>query len=131
MTGNLTPYLVLAATVAATLAWKGYIKLPGLPVGQATPRLADPCGPNQFAPSGLTSSSPKRYRNLIDEVVTEYGSHTLGLAFAKAVRREADEDMLARIAQGAGQDIARKFSDPFSSPVPASGGSAQGASSGG
>ncbi len=94
MTNNLTPYVVLAALVAASLIWKGYLKLP-IQVPSAHP-------PEERC----RSSSPK------------LGSDVLGLAFAKAKRREAEDGLAEQIARQAGASIHATFTAPFS-PAPA------------
>jgi hypothetical protein len=93
MTGNLTPWLVLLGAVVASLAWKGYVKLPNfLARGIPTP-AAD-------AAKGATGLS----------------SHELGLLFALATRREAEEELARAAARQAGETIKVTFSAPFAPP---------------
>ena len=105
MTNNLTPYIALALAVAASLAWKGYIKLP----------VRAPAAPAP-GPTVMTAAGPSPAADA-DEL-SRYGSHVLGLAFAKAKRREAEEGLAEQIARQAGETIHATFTAPFS-PAPA------------
>ena len=106
MTNNLAPYIVLAAIVAASLVWKGYFKFPSLAKAASNP------GPSNLA-NGLESPSAVDIDSLV-----KLGSDTLGLAFAKAVRAEAESAVGGQFAREAAEALHAKFTAPFS-PAPA------------
>lgn len=105
MTGNPTPWIVIAAIVLVALYFKGHLKLPA-----TKPANVNLPGPTALAPSGPAVD--------VDGLV-KLGSYVLGLAFAKAVRIEAESSLAGKIARDAGEAIHKQFTDPFSVPAPA------------
>jgi hypothetical protein len=117
MTGNPLPWAVLAAVVFVTLAFKGYVKLPP---------LARPAGP-ALPPPAAAAQTPSTRSAVDPDELAKLGSLTLGLAFAKAKRREAEEHIAYEIARTAGEAIHATFTGPFSPPAPAGQGPSQAA----
>ena len=97
MTGNPLPWIIIASAVLLTLIYKGQLRLP-------TPKPAN--------------ATPTRPAPDVDGLV-KLGSFILGLAFAKAVRIEAEASIAGQIASDAGKAIHEKFTAPFSVPAPA------------
>lgn len=93
MFGNPSVWIGIAAVVAVTLYLKGYFRLPSLPS-----RL--PVAPSQASATGLTS-------------------HQLGVLFAQAKRKEAEDELAALFAQQAGDTLKQSFSAPFTQPASA------------
>lgn len=105
MSGNPLPWIVLAAIVAATLVMKGYVKFPS----------GRPAFPSAASTVQSVASSPT-----VDvDALAKLGSFSLGLAFAKAVRAEAESTLAHTIARQAGESIHATFTAPFSPPAPA------------
>jgi len=107
MSGNPMPWIVLASVVLASLYLKGYLKFP--PAPSAVVNLPGPA-----------VQSPSQGQSTINiDDLAKLGSYTLGLAFAKAVRAEAESTVAGQIARDAAETIHARFSSPFSMPGPA------------
>lgn len=96
MTGNITPWLVLAGIVAATFVAKGYIRLPMF----------------------LMKATPKSFPTAT-QATPAAASYALGLALAQAIRAEAQAAMEDKVARDAMAAIHDTFTAPFSAPAPA------------
>lgn len=105
MTGNPLPWIVLAAVVAATLFLKGYVKLP-------TGRPASP-------QTGASIQAPQSAPGVDVDALAKLGSYVLGLAFAKAVRLEAESVLTNKVARDATDAMTAMFTAPFSAPASA------------
>lgn len=95
MTGNPLPWIALLGVVVVTLLYKGYVKLPSAPAR----------GHGHHTPPQSSSSV--------------LGSQDLGILFAQAMRREAEEEMARQFAREAGDQIKSTFTAPFLPPAPA------------
>lgn len=109
MTGNLMPWIILAAVVLATLTYKGYFKLPSAP--------AVPPGPSSVGTTWAMSHSAPSESNI--DGLAKLGSYVLGLALARAVRSEAEATIGGTFAREAAEALHAKFTAPFSAPAPA------------
>lgn len=98
MTGNLMPWIIMALIVLASLIWKGYVKMPPF---SRHPQAMPPAGPAPLVPGGPSIST----------------STYLGVLFAQAVRREAEEEIAGLIAKQAQDSIKATFQAPFSPPA--------------
>lgn len=109
MSGNMMPWLILAAVVVATLAYKGYLKMPA---SHSASRPPTPVNPPM---AGVTyqSATPAEAH-----ILERLDSHTLGVYFALAKRREVEAGLAHKIADDAGKDIEATFTAPFSKPAP-------------
>jgi hypothetical protein len=125
MTNNLTPWIVLGLVVLGSLHWKGYLKLPARaaafapPVGTSDPNPAMGNPANSAPVSSVTygEASPSEAW-----LLERLDSHTLGVYFALAKRREAETEIAHKIAADAGDRIKATFTAPFSpagEPAPA------------
>jgi hypothetical protein len=111
MTGNPLPWIVLSAIVAVTLVLKGYVKFPS---SRTASQPAVPPTNNPVSNVTYQSASPSEAF-----LLEKLDSHTLGVYFALASRREAEANLAHSIARKAGDDIGAMFTAPFSPPAPA------------
>lgn len=107
MTGNYLPWIAAACILLVSLIWKGYVKNPFL--------KAAPTAPHQAVVSYATDT-PSRQAPVNLEGLD---SHYLGLAFARAKRREAEDGIAYEMAKQAGDLITAAFTAPFAKPAPA------------
>jgi hypothetical protein len=101
------PYLILGLIALAVASYKGVIPIPSLP--RPRPRGADrvsakDADPVQHGQGACGPADPLGY----------LPSEVIALAFAKAVRREAEDEVARKIASEAGDQIRAKFTGPFS-----------------
>lgn len=111
MSGNPLPWIVIAGIVLVALYLKGYFRLP-VSAKQSSPALTP-------GPVNLTADTPSRTSGIDVDNLAKLGSYTLGLAFAKAVRAEAESTVAGQFARDAGEALHAKFTAPFSAPAPA------------
>jgi hypothetical protein len=110
MTGNPLPWIVLSAIVAVTLVLKGYVKFP-------SSRTA---APSTGPATTVQSLDPFATHGPVDiDALVKVGSYALGVAFAKAVRAEAEMSLACTVARDAETEIRSRFTAPFKSPAPA------------
>jgi hypothetical protein len=96
MGGIATPWFILGLVALAILALKGYIPLSLS--GRPKPSLGSP------------RSSERAPATPLDEVPAD----ELGMAFARAKRREAEDDVAKAVLDRAGKTIKEAFTAPFS-----------------
>lgn len=120
MTDNLTPWLVLAAIVALTLVWKGYIRLPtSLSGGSNNKAIAVPIAvPMGYPPSNLENPARGAMSPALNDsdLLDGFSAWQLGIAFAKAAKREAEHGLAQNIANSHLNDMMATFQGPFSVP---------------
>src|SRR5215208_5447618 len=105
MSGNPTPWIVLAGVVAVVLYLKGYLKVP-----------AALKAPTADQPSQFNFQSPGPRPEFLQDDLSKYNSHVLSVAFASAVRREAEQEVAYTTARKAADDLRAQFTAPFLPP---------------
>lgn len=106
MSGNPLPWLILFALVVGVLAFKGYIRLPS-----TKPR------PASFPPASVVQA-PASVPMPAAPGLEDHPAWILGLAFAKAAKREAEHGLASTIANQHLDDMIARFQSPFSPPAP-------------
>jgi hypothetical protein len=108
-TATYLPWIVMIGIVLISLVWKGYIKLPGFGATRC------------FAPPDATrpTISPNAvYARTSEYGIPNYSSHELGVAFAKAKRKEAELELDTNFAKTAGDALKASYTAPFSQAAP-------------
>lgn len=108
------PWLVLAGIVLVALVLKGYIKLPASGVVQP------PAGVVNRKPipamQDNTAQSPMPVNNSVEAILDQYPAWQLGVAFAKAAKREAEKSLHQGIASKHLDEMMATFQSPFVAP---------------
>ncbi|SIO37558.1 hypothetical protein SAMN05444166_4200 [Singulisphaera sp. GP187] len=122
------PYLVLAGIAVCVLYLKGYLKVPAnLNLSGPNQRYSPPYPVQSStvasAPAAANGVSRTVYGNCSASeafILERLDSHTLGVYFALAKRRETEANLAHKFASQAGDSLEATFSAPFSpQPAPA------------
>lgn len=111
MSSNPLPWLVLAGIIALVLAFKGYLKPPASWARQ--PANKPFTGPDAVqSPNQMQADPRSSYGSDLDR----YDARDLGIAFARAARREAEQSLHRDIAFKHLDEMMATFQSPFVAP---------------
>src|SRR5690349_3796507 len=117
MSSDVKTLIFVAAIIAIVLYKRGYIRVPAFLAQRSSPNVSGPSQPATAPPLSNTTfgeASPSEAY-----ILERLDSHTLGVYFALAARREAEANLAHNVARKAGTDIETMFTAPFSPPAPA------------